>query len=202
MAFDQRDMLVTAAALCGVLMVAGALLLLYRGNISLDPPKEGAKETELEIAKILKLKTNVASVALFAFGFSFLFLGFTNVDSAQPPIQLTGRILGVQPGEQVSVAVCGGPRPVSVGSNGTIDYSIKPDLEQFQVQIGKIGLLPETTIPLKNKARATDTEYGALTIDNGVARIGEIQLASPVSATPPTPVDHVSAAGSPPQVKY
>jgi hypothetical protein len=201
MVFDQRDMLVTAAAICGVLMVAGALLLLYRGTISLDPPKEGAKETELEIAKILKLKTNVASVALFAFGFAFLFLGFTNIVSTQPAIQLTGRILGVQPGEQVSVAVCGGPWPVSVGSNGTIDYSIKPDLEQFQVQIGKIGVLPETTIPLKNKARPDDTEYGALSIDNGVARIGEIKLGSSVPAAPPTPVDHVGT-GAPPQVKY
>ena len=54
MDMDQRSLLIAATAACGMVMVIGAFVLLYRGAIKLEPPSN-PQATELELFKILKL---------------------------------------------------------------------------------------------------------------------------------------------------
>ena len=66
--------MILIAGLCGLVMVIGAFVLLYLGIIKLEPPDKDASPTEFSVYQIIKIKTNVASLVLFVFGFAF----FTN----------------------------------------------------------------------------------------------------------------------------
>jgi hypothetical protein len=187
--------MIDAAALCGVSMVVGAMFLLYKGVISLSAPPR-ASPTELKVFDIIKIKTNVAALCLFAIGYAFLHLGFSHVDD---PIAfyVHGQLEGLNAGDQVSVSICGGPWQVNITSDYTFAQMIKPDLDSFQVQIGKIGSLPEKTVALRNEhSHSIKVETGPIFIEEGIAEFGHIRM---LSASLPVPklIDHVDGQPQP-----
>jgi len=197
--FSQTDFMIFIAALCGLVMVCGAFVLLYLGTIKLEPPAKNAIATELTIYKIIKIKTNIASVVLFVIGFAFLWLGFNHTEAA--PLEIRGKVWNIQPNEYVTVSVCGGPWIIPVQNNGDFvefDDKIKPALDQFQVQIGKVGVLPEKTFglltkpPIGNPYKVSTVLY----IRNNLASLGEIHLEQP-APPPPALVDKVANAPVP-----
>ena len=198
--FSETDMMVFISGLCGLAMVFGAFVLLYRGTIKLEPADKNADPTELSISQIIKIRTNVASLVLFVLGFGFLWLGFSHTQAA--PLEIRGKVLNIRPNEYVSVSVCGGPWILNVQNSGDFDYTIKPDLDQFQVQIGKVGLLPEKTFGLVKRTAGGESD-GASTVfvvRNNLANLGQVALEQP-APPPPSPVDNVSHVPAP-RVNY
>ena len=198
--FNETDILILVSGLCGLGMVFGAFVLLYRGTIKLEPPDRNASPTELTISQIIKIRTNVASLVLFVLGFAFLWLGFSHTQAA--PLEIRGRVLNVHPNEYVSVSVCGGPWILNVQNDGEFDDTIKPDLEHFQVQIGKVGVLPEKTFGLMKKTAGgeLDKASAVFVVRNNLANLGEVPLEQ-AAPPPPMPIDKVTNAAIP-KVNY
>jgi hypothetical protein len=200
---DQRGLLIIAAALCGMAMVIGAFVLLYRGIIKFEPPSN-AQPTELEVFKIVKLKTNIAALVLFVLGLAFLMIGFQNISPPPPEFNLAGRITGIGSDRtpSVMVLVCGGPWQGQVHTDGSFYFPIKPDLDTYGVMVGVVGgqLGQHTRV---GKVKPTGPTYGFVPIDkDGVARVGDIRMnEGDVSVRVPQPEDRVS--GKPvPAVRY
>lgn len=191
--------MILIAGLCGLVMVIGAFVLLYLGIIKLEPPDKDASPTEFSVYQIIKIKTNVASLVLFVFGFAFLWLGFRHVEAA--PLEIRGKVLNIRPKEYVTVSVCGGPWIVPVQNSGDFDTTIKPDLEQFQVQIGKVGILPEKTFGLKKAPIGNpDKASNVFSIRNNLADLGEVALEQP--APPPPALEDKVTNAAVPKVNY
>jgi hypothetical protein len=200
---DQRGLLIIAAALCGMAMVIGAFVLLYRGIIKLEPPSD-AQPTELEVFKIVKLKTNIAALVLFVVGFAFLAIGFHNISPPPPQFTLAGRVTGIasRHTDSVLLLVCGGPWPGQVHTDGTFSFPIKPDLDTYGVMVGLVGgqLGQHMSVGKRKSAGFT---YGFVAIDkDGVADVGNIPLNDgDASSRAPELVDRVS--GNPvPVIRY
>ena len=193
--FNETDLMIFITALCGLVMVCGAFLLLYRGTIQLEPPDKNAIPTELTIYKIIKIKTNIASLVLFGIGFAFLWLGFNHTKAT--PLEVRGKVSNIKPDEYVTVSVCGGPWIIPVQKDGEFDDTIKPDLEQFQVQIGKVGVLPEKTFGLMKKPIGSlDKVSTVFFIRNNLASLGDVPLEQ-AAPPPPSLVDRVTNAPVP-----
>lgn len=189
MEFDQRSLLIVVAAGCGLLMVVGAFFLLYRGIIKLEP--SSGQQTELDVLAILKLKTNIAALVLFVLGLAFLVLGFRNLSPELPQFYVAGQVIGLASNEVVQISVCGGPWPVSVLTGGSFNYQIKPDLDSYEVHIGRVGRPLERSVGVFKKRSSPQAQgYGYIPIgDDLVARVGDIRLdRSALTVTPP-PID-------------
>jgi len=184
-------------------MVIGAFGLLYRGTIKFEPPSN-AQPTELEVFKIVKLKTNIAALVLFVLGFAFLAIGFQNISPALPQFSLAGRVTGIASHDthSVLVLVCGGPWQGQVQTDGSFYFPIKPDLDTYGVMVGLVGgQLGQHKSVGKNKS--TGPTYGFVPIGkDGVARVGDIRLNDSEAPTrTPEPVDRVSGHPVPP-IRY
>ena len=174
---DQSGLLIIAAAVCGIAMVIGAFVLVYRGIIKFEPPSN-AQPSELEVFKIVKLKTNIASLILFVLGFAFLAIGFQNVSPAPPKFTLAGRVTGIASDHTDSVLlyVCGGPWQGQVHRDGSFDFPIKPDLDTYGVMVGRVGGQLGQHMSI-GKRKSTGFAYGFVAIDkDGVANVGNIPL--------------------------
>lgn len=203
---NEIYLLIFITAVCGLLMVCGAFLLLYRGIIKLESPGENATATEITIYSVLKLKTNIAALVLFFIGFAFLWLGFRHAEWRPPSLEIRGKILNVKPNEFVTVSLCGGPWPLPVQNEGKqifeFDDWVTPTLDQFQLQIGKVGLLPEITYGLMRKRSTGNAKEISkiVFIQGNLASLDPISLNEPAPPPPPL-VDKVTNAPVP-KVNY
>ncbi len=197
MGIDQRSLLIIVAAGCGLLMVVGAFFLLYRGIIKLEP--SSGQQTELDVLTILKLKTNIAALVLFVLGLAFLILGFRNLSPELPHFYVAGQVIGLATNEVVTISVCGGPWPVPLVTGGSFNYQIKPDLDSYELHIGRVGRPLERSVGVfKKRSSSQASGYGYIPIgDDLVARIGEVRLEERALLATPTPIDLVTDRPAP-----
>jgi hypothetical protein len=131
---------ILAAALCGFAMVAGGMVLLYKGVISLDKAGPDTALT-VEFKKLLKLTTHYPALGLFVIG--VVFVAISVVESKDPHLNIAGTVNGADP-SQVQIAVSAGPWPVSASTGGTINDIVTPTLGVLHVLVVAPGFNPPT----------------------------------------------------------
>jgi len=133
------DLALIGGTVCGIIMVTGGIILLYKGSIKLEvAAKDPALTLEL-FQKHLKLTTSVPALGLFVIGFLFIGLSiyFARETTARS-IELQGETTVVD--EPVSGFVrIEWPIPMH---NGKVHYVFRPQLDVFWLNISAPGYVP------------------------------------------------------------
>jgi hypothetical protein len=119
------DILCIVGGICALLMVAGALYLLYKGTITLSE-KTAEEAVRVEFKKLINITTRYPALGLFVIGWAFLglvlYLSRTN---SQPPLEIQAKLVSddAQSATVIGSAVMLQTTP---GSDGGIDALLYP----------------------------------------------------------------------------
>lgn len=132
------EMAVLTAALCGLIMVAGGILLLYKGAISLAT-RTGDEAVTLEFKKLIKVTTHYPALGLFVIGLSFILIGlvFARPPSVRPLV-IQGSVSTTEP-SAVTVRISTGRWMVQPSSEGSITQTIYPTMDTLLLEVNAPG---------------------------------------------------------------
>lgn len=135
------EIVILAAALCGLIMVAGGILLLYRGAITLTQASPD-EAVSVEFKKMLKVTTRYPALGLFIIGLSFVVtaLVFSKPENIKP-LQVRGKVVGAKPSE-ITVRIYPGEWVIQPSSEGGIDFTIYPKMDLLLVEANAPGRSP------------------------------------------------------------
>ena len=86
------EYILLGCVICGIIMVVGGIILLYKGAIKLESASSDPALV-LEVQKKLKLTTHIPALGLFIIGLLFVFISiFWGKSTAVKEIQITGSI--------------------------------------------------------------------------------------------------------------
>jgi hypothetical protein len=126
--------------ICGLLMVVGGMVLLYRGNITLS--QKSAKEAvSLEFKNMIKITTHYPALGLFIIGLAFIIVSaIFSKPTEVKPLEIVGRV-NVDDTSAVTLAVYsrhGG----TLNLNGkNIDEVVTPVLDVYKIEITAAGYI-------------------------------------------------------------
>jgi hypothetical protein len=139
------DVVIVTAALCGLIMVAGGILLLYKGAITLTQTSD-SEAVSLEFRRMLKITTHYPALGLFVIGLSFTVAGLCfSRPPAVHPFQLRGRVTGADP-TVATLRISVGDFPVEMRpySDGSVSREIyPPKMDKFVVEVIAPGRPPQ-----------------------------------------------------------
>jgi hypothetical protein len=139
---STHDFISLVAALCGFIMVAGGLVLLYRGVLTLsETPAENA--VSIEFRRMFKLKTQYPALGIFVIGLAFVAtpLFLTRPDA---PIRIRATLAQADEApnpDEVSIEVSASWSVNRAATDGRIDQSV-PLPNQFWVLVSAPGYKP------------------------------------------------------------
>ena len=165
------EMAVLTAALCGLIMVAGGILLLYKGAISLAT-RSGDEAVTLEFKKMLKVTTHYPALGLFVIGLSFILIGlaFSRPPSVRPLV-IQGSVSTTEP-SAVTVRISTGRWMVQPSSEGSITQTIYPNMDTLLLEVNAPGFPARMITKL---------------LDPGELKKGRVDLEPIVLGAPPVP---------------
>lgn len=136
------DWTIIAGAICGVCMVVGGILLLYKGAIKLDEVKSSGAFT-LEFQKFVKIQTSYPALGLFAIGLAFIIVALFFAPKTTP-ITLRGKIEGADPQGVVVRVKSADWMTLEPDTDGSIDTVVYPNVQRVEIQVQAAGCKPET----------------------------------------------------------
>jgi len=168
------DYVIIAGASCGVCMVLGGMVLLYKGIIKLS--EASADEAlSIEYKKMLKVQTHYPALALFIIGLAFIISAAWLAIKESPrqfTVEATLNTGGVNP-EMINASVEPTWRvPVQIFSGGEIQTSLAPPQPQqtlFELTISLPGHLEKHYPVDPNKSSKGIISLGALDVGSQVA---------------------------------
>ena len=164
-----QDFASYSSSACGVFMVIGSMVLLYKGVISLAE-KAGEEALSVEFKNHIKLTSHYPAIALFIMGWVCLFIPMLLPDNSGPSeVKISGKV-GINPTadlQGVTVRIFGGPWDMSIDSDGSLNKSIFPNLSTMTVEISAPGR------PKVTKTVSVDK--------SGAIFLGDVTMASSVS---------------------
>jgi hypothetical protein len=183
---DTFDVVVMIGGACGLLMVVGGMILLYKGAITLNQASPEAA-VALEFKKTLKITTHYPALGLFIIGLAFI---VTSVWYSKPEVysvKLVGQVLDLDPEDVPALKVYGGPWERRLRfTDGTIKEIINPNLEVMTVEILAPGYDP-IRVPIEKKD-----------LWLGTASLGKLRFKSrKVADRPPENPDNIETPDEP-----
>lgn len=159
------DLLCIIGGICSVLMVAGALYLLYKGTITLTE-KAPEEALRVEFKKMINITTRYPALGLFVIGWAFLglvlYLSFQT--SREQPLEIKGH-LKVDDARSVTVVATATMLRMNPTDDGGIDALIYPSrVDSIRIEIVTPGYargaISRVIIPQNIHDRSID--YGDL----------------------------------------
>lgn len=180
------DIVLVLGGLCGITMVIGGMILLYKGAISLEAAS-GGEGFSLDIEKQLKITTQYPAIALFVIGLLFIALAlwFSQPDGVSP-LTITGKVTASDP-SSVSVNIGADSWSFHPSTDGQVHGVIYPNLGVLRVEV----VAPGHEIP---KVTTTITKNN---IASGYADLGRLEFGSVLVKKPqadPAQIQGVHAA--------
>lgn len=167
------DVIVIMGGFCGICMVIGGMLLLYKGIITLSQTSKDAAVT-VEFKEMVKITTHYPALGLFVIGWVFIITSFIY---AKPPtvkpLAIKGRVIADDP-TSVSFRVYSGSGYLKPLSGGEINDTLVPQLNTLIIEITAPGYNPPTI------TRAIDGND----LKKGEALLGEITFHNKVADKP------------------
>lgn len=136
---NTYELSIMGGTLCGLVMVVGGILLLYKGAIKLEvAAKDPALTVEL-FEKQFKLTTQVPALGLFVIGLLFIGLSIHFArETAATPIELIGKTSGVE--EPITVLVSSEWGVPAI--QGQVHHVLRPQLDVLWITISAPGYEP------------------------------------------------------------
>lgn len=138
---DPFDILTIIGGACALLMVLGAMILLYKGTITLSKadPKDALS---IQYKKLINVQTRYPALALFIIGLAFLGLSlYLSKTNSERPFEVLGKLKSDNPEAAViigSVAML----QTNPSSDGGIDALIYPRVDAIKIEIVTPGYAP------------------------------------------------------------
>ena len=188
---DTFSFLLLSGPLCGIIMVLGGILLLYKGAITLSGASEDA--LSVEFRKELRITTQYPALGIFVIGLLFVAIpAILGRPSETQPFTIKAKTVDVD--EPVSLRLIAGGWNQNLKHSGQIIETHHPYVDTLQIVVTAPGYRPLTrTIQLS-------------ALDNGTADLGEIRLEQTISRDlisskiAPVPdhvqLDDINASGS------
>lgn len=153
MSLSIHDTAILFAAIAGLCMVIGGMLLIYKGALVLAGT-DATTALSIEWKKDFKLNTQAPGIAFFIIGMMFSSIAiYASKQSAADPIFVEGTFDNVQ--ELVTVTVVPSGWAVVSGSNGVLNGKFTPDTERVYLKISAPGykeeLFPQSLSPTKGR---------------------------------------------------
>ena len=174
------DIVIFLGGICGICMVVGGMVLLYKGVISLNSAGQ-AEALNLEFKKLIRISTHYPALGLFVIGLAFILMSTELAKPTQNHYMITGKISpasGIEDPNSLSVMV--GAPSIWWGkayANDQIMASVNPTIDVLEVTISAPGYTGTTT--------AIQTKASKL----GNLSIGEIKLTKVVDKPPFDPAN-------------
>lgn len=173
---NPQDFASYSSSACGVFMVLGSMVLLYKGVITMSQ-KNNEEAISVEFKNHIRVTSHYPAVALFIMGWVFLFIPMLLPEDTGPSeVKISGKV-GIHPATDitgVTVRVFGGPWDMSIDSDGSLNKSIFPNLSTMTVEISAPGR------PKIRKTVSIDKE--------GAIFLGDITMASSLTLIYAMPV--------------
>lgn len=137
------DLIIILSGVCGVAMIFGSLVLLYKGTLTLAIASDGA--ADLEIKKLIHFKTRYPALFLFFIGLCFLLsAAYLSRPEVSRPIGLKGLIKSSDLSALSDVTVTVTPDDwhsvhLSTFNDGSIEKDIDPSLKRVVVELWAPG---------------------------------------------------------------
>lgn len=187
---DVFSYVLLVSAACGLIMVCGSFLLLYRGVIRLES-KKGT--TSFKFGELVQIGTTVPALGLFAFGLAFILIALHfaregNIEKIKSMIEdeqrqrhkfvLMGMIEGAGEQDPVAVTVCVEPSAVTQAGR-PYTQSISTDEAWFRINILAPGyvIAGRTVVPaMPTNGGSSYSSKSMVAIKDGKADLGIIRL--------------------------
>ncbi len=168
------DWIIVIGGICGLCMVMGGMILLYKGIITLSKasPEEAVS---LEFKKMIKITTHYPSLGLFVIGLAFVTISIMSSKSELRPLTITGHV-NVDDPASVAVSITSNHDGENLKplTGGEINGIIYPTLQLLRVEITAPGYDPPTIA----------NAIGVSEIKKGTASLGEINFANKKTERP------------------
>lgn len=133
------DFAILGGTVCGIVMVVGGILLLYKGSIKLEVASKDPALTVEVFEKQFKLTTHAPALGLFVIGLLFVGLAiYVARETAATPIELKGKTGIID--EPVSVFVRSEWGVPAV--QGSVHHVLRPQLDVLWIYISAPGYEP------------------------------------------------------------
>jgi len=148
-----NDIAIFFAALAGLAMVLGGIILIYKGSLvlaSTDP----CNALSIEWKKDFRLNTQAPGIAFFVIGLIFSSIAIiASKRSEVEPINIIGKVAEIN--EQITIAARSSKWILVGGSDGIVKGTIRPNIEAITLEISAPGYKPITIVhildDLKNR---------------------------------------------------
>jgi len=161
------DYAIVGSIACGLIMVCGGILLLYKGAISLEVASKDEALTLDIFENQFKLTTRIPALGLFVIGLIFIGISiYFTKDTAATPIKVTGKTHNIN--EEVTVKV----RSLWVVpiQSGQVFHVLRPNLDVLWVEISAPGYEP-LKIPFAKNRTGEGINFGDVTLKQIVEKI-------------------------------
>lgn len=157
---ETYDYTILGGTICGIVMVIGGIVLIYKGALKLEVASKDPALTLEVFKKHFTLTTNVPALGIFVIGLLFIGLSihFAKITAATP-IELKGKTEGVT--EPVTVCLrseWGIPAP-----QGKVHTTLRPHLDVFWIYISAPGYEPYCDSYSKEDT-AKGVDFGIVTL--------------------------------------
>ena len=161
------DYAIVGAIACGITMVLGGIILLYKGAIQLEVvSKDPALSLEL-FERELKLTTRTPALGLFIIGLCFIGVSiYFGRDIAATPIEVLGNAENID--EPVTVMLRS-EWPLSA-QQGQVHHVIRPQIDVMWVIVSAPGYRPYVANFSKSDIK-NGLNFGSITLEKVVDRI-------------------------------
>jgi hypothetical protein len=161
------DYTLLGGTFCGIIMVVGGILLLYKGAIKLEVASKDPALTLEVFEKQFKLTTHAPALGLFVIGLLFIGLAiYFGRETTATPIELKGET-GVTD-EPVTVFVLSRWGVPAVG--GSVHHVLRPHLDVLWIDISAPGYDTYTKSFLRNHIKAS-VNLGEIKLRRKIPRI-------------------------------
>lgn len=162
------DYILLLGASCGLIMVLGGIVLLYKGAISLTNIS-GADAFTIEFKKELRISTQYPALGIFVIGLLFIAL---SVYFGEPKVnKITLKANPIDVSEPVNISIKANTWSSGLSHTGKIIETIYPNIDNIQVVVSAPGY------------ENTSTTINISSLNNGVADLGDIRLQQKISRT-------------------
>ncbi|MDT8383461.1 MAG: hypothetical protein RRB22_03515 [Gammaproteobacteria bacterium] len=161
------DYAIGGAILCGIIMVLGGIVLLYKGAIRLEVAAQDPALTVEMFQKELKFTTRVPALGLFIIGLCFVVLAiYFGQDVAATAIEVRGKTEGVD--EQVTIRLQS-QWPIDA-HQGQVHQVVRPQLDVLWVVVSAPGYKPHYISFSRDELRH-GVDFGSVKLTRATPRV-------------------------------
>lgn len=164
---DTFDLLLMAGSLCGIIMVLGGILLLYKGAISLNNVS-GEEAFTVEFKKELRISTQYPALGIFIIGLSFVAF---SVWMGKPEMRkLTVKARAIDVSEPMNITLKANSWKSSLQHTGDVLETFYPDVDTIQIVVSAPGYEPHIKTVQISSLQMGTADLGNIRLDQKVFR--------------------------------